>query len=131
MLGPRDRHGAATVLGTAQRSEPALTALFNAAATTVTQIDEGHRRALGHPGIHIVPAALAIAECENLNGKALIAALIAGYEVAVRVGRSMRPLKPGIHAHGHWPVIAAAVAGAKLLGVDKAAMAHAIESAAT
>jgi len=127
----RHPRAGATVLGTAYRVEPSVAALFNAAATTVTQIDEGHRRALGHPGIHILPAALAIAEQESLSGKDLIAALVAGYEVAVRIGRSMRPLKPGIHAHGHWPVIAAAVAGAKLLGADAATLAETIESAAT
>jgi 2-methylcitrate dehydratase PrpD len=43
----------------------------------------------------------------------------------------MRPLKLGIHAHGHWAVIGAAVAGAKLLGADRAMMVNAIESAAS
>lgn len=129
-LGRHPRHGA-TVLGTPYQVEPGTAALFNAAATTVTQIDEGHRRALGHPGIHIIPAALAVAEHEASSGKALIAAIVAGYEVAVRIGRSMRPLKPGIHAHGHWPVIAAAVACAKLLGADAATLVETIESAAT
>ena len=130
-LLPPEFRGRATVLGTSFRVDPGYAALFNAAATTVTQIDEGHRRALGHPGIHIIPAVLAIAEQEGLGGRDLIAAIVAGYEVGVRIGQSMRPLRPGIHAHGHWPVIAAAVAGAKLLGADVQSLGAAIESAAT
>jgi len=130
MLARQPRAGA-TLLGTEYQAEPSLAALFNAATTTVTQIDEGHRRALGHPGIHIIPAALAIAENEGLSGKDFITALVAAYEVSVRIGRSMRPLLPGIHAHGHWPVIAAAVGGARLLGADRRAMAETIEAAAT
>jgi 2-methylcitrate dehydratase PrpD len=127
----RGRPGQVTIYGTADRAEPGTAALFNAATTTVTQIDEGHRRALGHPGIHIIPAALAIAEREEKSGRDLITAIVAAYEVAVRIGRSMRPLKPGIHAHGHWAVIAAAVAGAKLLGGDAQVLGETIESAAT
>lgn len=123
--------GTATIVGTADRAEPGTAALFNAATTTVTQIDEGHRRALGHPGIHILPAALAVAEREGRSGTDLITAIVAAYEVSVRIGRSMRPLKPGIHAHGHWAVIGAAVAGARLLGADAAMMVNAIESAAS
>ncbi|HBY92345.1 MAG TPA: hypothetical protein DEP84_00030 [Chloroflexi bacterium] len=125
------RTGPATILGTRHRCDPGQAALFNAAACTVTQIDEGHRRALGHPGIHIFPALLAIAEREGRGGKALLTALVAGYEVAVRLGEAMRPLHPGIHAHGHWPTIAAAVAGAKLLDADQATLVQAIEAAAT
>lgn len=127
----RGERGSVTIYGTADRADPATAALFNAATTTVTQIDEGHRRALGHPGIHIIPAALAIAEREEMSGRELVTAIVAAYEVAVRIGRSMRPLKPGIHAHGHWAVVAAAVAGAKLLGGDAQMLAETIESAAT
>lgn len=127
----RQNKGSATVLGTARQVEAGHAAMFNAAACTVTQIDEGHRRALGHPGIHIIPTVLAIAERESCSGAEVIAALVAGYETAVRIGRAVRPLRTGIHAHGHWPVIPAAMAGAKLLGADTEALMHCLESAST
>lgn len=123
--------GQASVLGTRLRTDPGRAALLNAGACTVTQIDEGHRRSRGHPAIHVLPTALAIAEREGCSGGQLIAALVAGYETAVRIGRSMAPLRPELHAHGHWPVLGAAVAGAKLLGGDRTALATALESAST
>src|SRR5690242_11647956 len=60
-------------------------AFLNAVPTTVLQIDEGHRVARGHPAIHVVPAALAVAEEVGASGEDLIEAVVAGYEVAVAV----------------------------------------------
>ena len=42
-----------------------------------------------HPGVVIVPAALATAERENSTGKEFIAAVVAGYEVMNRVGKAV------------------------------------------
>jgi 2-methylcitrate dehydratase PrpD len=123
--------GPATIFGTATTADAGWAAFFNAAACTTTQFDEGHRTAIGHPGIHVALPALAVAEQEDLPGLELIAAVTAGYEVAVRIGHALGRLRPGLHAHGHWPVIGGAVAVAKLLGADEAGLVAAIEGAAT
>lgn len=122
--------GKATVIGTGERFDPGLAALLNAAACTVTQLSEGHRRSRGDPGPHIVPAALAVAEVESASGEALLAAMVAGYEVAVRVGLALAPLNPDQHVHGHWASIGAAVAAVKLLGGGARELQQAIEGTA-
>jgi 2-methylcitrate dehydratase PrpD len=122
--------GTATVIGTGERFDPGLAALLNAAACTVTQLSEGHRRSRGDPGPHIVPAALAVAEVEGAPGEALLAAIVAGYEVAVRAGLALAPLNADHHVHGHWASLGAAVAAVKLLGGDARELQQAIEGTA-
>jgi 2-methylcitrate dehydratase PrpD len=122
--------GKATVIGSKELFDPGLAALLNAAACTVTQLSEGHRRSRGDPGPHIVPTALAVAEVEGASGKGLLAAIVAGYEVAVRVGLALAPLHPDQHVHGHWASIGAAVATVKLLGGGTRELQEAIEGTA-
>ena len=84
---------AAPVIG-AHRRLPAGTAAFlNGTAGTMLEIDEGNQFARGHPGIHVVPAALAAAERLGSSGADLITALALGYEIGARIGP--RP----VHAH--------------------------------
>eukprot|EP01031_Cornospumella_fuschlensis_P046390 gene46390-56808_t len=49
-------------------------------------MDEGNRFAKGHPSIHALPAVWALAEIKGLSGKAVMEALILGYEVGARIG---------------------------------------------
>ncbi len=107
--------GASTVFGSAFKASPYIAALLNGSLPTVTQYDEGHRVARGHPGIHIVPAAFAMGEDQRVSGKDLITAIVTGYEVAVRIGLSVAPMRPKIHAHGSWATIGAAVSVGKIL----------------
>ena len=53
------------------------------------EIDDVLICALHHPGVVVVPAALAMAERENATGKEFIAAVVAGYEVMNRVGKAV------------------------------------------
>ena len=122
--------GNATVMGTGQRFDPGLAATLNAASCTVTQLSEGHRRSRGDPGPHVVPAALAVAEVEGSTGEDLLAAMVAGYEVAVRVGLALAPVHSDQHVHGHWASIGAAVAATKLLGGGPRELRYAIEGTA-
>ena len=122
--------GRSTVLGANDCTDPGRAALLNSAASTSTLVDEGHRMSRGHPGSHVVPVALAIAESEGCSGSDLISAVVAGYEVAARIGVALVPMRPGLHAQGQWPVIGAAVAGARLLGANEAELRECIETAA-
>jgi 2-methylcitrate dehydratase PrpD len=111
--------GASTVLGTAFKAHPSVAALLNASLPTVTQYDEGHRVARGHPGIHIVPAAFAVGEDKRIAGKDLIVAIVTGYEVAARIGLCVSPMDPRIHPHGNWAAIGAAVSVGKILSFSE------------
>ncbi|MBI4588208.1 MAG: MmgE/PrpD family protein [Candidatus Rokubacteria bacterium] len=123
--------GSSTVLGTPCKAHPSVAALLNASLPTITQYDEGHRRSLGHPGIHIVPAAFAVGEDKRISGKDIIIAISTGYEVSARIGLSVFPMNPLVHPHGHWPTIGAAVAVGKILSFTERQFVDLINSMST
>jgi 2-methylcitrate dehydratase PrpD len=122
--------GNATVFGEVHKTSALVAAIVNGSLTTVLQFDEGHRESMGHPAIHIVPAVLAVAEELQCTGEECLGALIVGYEAAVRIGRSVFPLRPQLHPHGNWPTIGAALAVGKLLRLKTAELARLIDCAA-
>ncbi len=108
----------ATLIGTGLRTEPMKAALVNGTAGTFLELDEGHQFARGHPGIHVVPAALAQAEQEGLSGRGLLTALVVGYEIGARIGMACK-IRMSMHPHGTWGTVGAAVAVAKLMGYEE------------
>lgn len=126
-----DGSGPCTVIGRSSGSPVAAAAASNAAAITAHQLQDGHRGARGHPGSHVVPAALAIAESTNASGHEFLLAVLVGYEAAVRIALSMGGTRPGVHDIGSWGSVGGAVAVAHLLsGGEPAAIASAIRGAA-
>lgn len=103
-------------------------AWINGTAACCLELDEGNKHARGHPAAHAFPAALALAEAGGVTGEEFCAALLAGHEVAARFGRAFTPT-PGLHPHGHWGAAGAAAAAARLMGLDAAGVAGAIDAA--
>lgn len=120
----------ATLMGFEGGAEAGWAALVNATAATSTELDEGHAAARGHPAIHVLPLALALGEERNLSGRAVVTAIVAGYEVAARVGAASA-LKPAVHPHGTWGTLGAAAAAARLRGQSKAQVLEAIRIASS
>lgn len=113
---------AATVLGRRLLfADPERAAFLNATFAGFLELDEGIRPT-GHPAIHVVPAALAVAEREHASGAQLLRACIAGYEAAARAFDLFRLTYP-LHPHGHIGAIGGAVACALLDGSDPLAAA--------
>jgi 2-methylcitrate dehydratase PrpD len=83
--------GEATIVGDKEKTSPFYAALANAAAGFHLEMDDVHRTSHTHPGITTIPAALAIAETTGANGMELIAAINAGYETEIRIGRAVSP----------------------------------------
>jgi 2-methylcitrate dehydratase PrpD len=106
-----------------------LSALAAGTAGVVDELDEGHSGARGHPGIHIVPAAVTEAARLGRSGADLVTALVTGYEVAARLGAATT-LRPGTHPHGTWGTCGAAAAVARLLHLDATQAADALRFAA-
>lgn len=105
--------------------------LANCGATTVLQLQDGHRMARGHPVSHLAPTLLALAEVYGANAKSVIAAMTAGYEAGARIGIALDGLNDFLHDTGTWSSIGTAVAAAHLLGDGQEdIIANAIESAA-
>ena len=88
-------------------------AFLNATAGTFLELDEG-MRPTGHPGMHVVPAALAVAERRHRSGSELLRAVLVGYEVTARLFLAYR-LRYPVHPHGHFGGVGAAVAAARRL----------------
>jgi 2-methylcitrate dehydratase PrpD len=81
-----------------------------------------------HPGASMFSAGLAIAQERGLSGRELVAAMTAGAEAMIRIGRAAKgTLEPrGFHAPGTTGPFGAAVAGGHLMGFDAEKMTNAI-----
>ncbi|MDX6538794.1 MAG: hypothetical protein QOI71_404, partial [Gaiellales bacterium] len=98
------------------------------------ELDDTHSASSLHPAVVTIPAALATAELQGSSGQELLAAIVAGYEVACRIGRALDPIQT--YARGFHPTaiagpFAAAAATAKLLGLNAPELAHAFGIAAS
>jgi 2-methylcitrate dehydratase PrpD len=115
LAAARVPHGAATLLGHRLKADAFWAALTNAAAGVALEVDEGSRLGGGHPAIHVVPGALAVAEERGLDGRRLLESLVVAYEVGSRIGGATT-VRANVHSHGTWGTISTAVAVAKLGG---------------
>ena len=122
--------GNAWVIGTGRRSNPLDAALLNGTAGTWLELDEGNLFAKGHPGIQVVPAALALAQESAVSGADLLLAVTLGYEVSARVSRAAN-VRLAVHPHGTYGVIGAAIAVAKLKRFGAAQLEELLNVAAT
>ena len=82
----------ATVLAGRAEQTTALNAAFcNGSASHSLDFDDLHNPSIIHLATVVVPPVFAIAEVEHKNGKDMLAAVVAGYEVGGRVGESVIP----------------------------------------
>jgi MmgE/PrpD N-terminal domain len=111
--------GAATVLCHGNRLTKAGAAFVNA-----EMILAGGKwdtfRMLTHPGTAILPAALAAAELTGCSGRLFLAGVTAGYEVMERMAAEFIPtvMSRGFHAGPVFGIFGAAIAAAKIQGLD-------------
>jgi len=125
--------GPSSLWGTKMRTGPADAALVNGTTVHGFELDDIHLRSLMHPGAATVPAAFAVAEARGKSGRALLTAVVAGYEVGLRVGTCAgvpHGLR-GYHPTGTGGCLCAAAAIANLLELDSAAATHALAIGAT
>jgi 2-methylcitrate dehydratase PrpD len=123
--------GAAWVFGAGgRRALPLDAALLNGTAGTWLELDEGNLFAKGHPGIQVVPAAVAAAQELGSKGAELLAAVALGYEVSSRIHRASN-VKLAVHPHGTYGVIGAAIAVGRLKGFDARQMLELINVSST
>ena len=111
------------------RTSASHAALINAASAHAFQLDEIHIEATLHPGSLAVPAVFALAEANcGAAGRDIITALVAGYEVGLRVGLASKGgmFARGFHNQGTTGVFVAAAAASRLLGLDAAQTQHAL-----
>lgn len=122
--------GVSTAVGFQQAVSTGTAALLNGMAGTFLEVDEGHRVARGHPAVHVLPAVWAEAEQRGSSGADVLEALVAGYEVAARLGGATR-LRSQMHPHGTWGVLGAATGVGKLRAYDAERFAQVINVASS
>jgi 2-methylcitrate dehydratase PrpD len=118
--------GGAALWGSGETASAEIAALANATMAYHLELDDVHRTSHTHPGISLIPAALAVCEEKRLSPRDFLTAVVAGYDVVTRVGMAVSPsiyvdrvfLAPGTLA----PLgAAAAVASLLRLNEDQAA----------
>lgn len=115
--------GTATILGRSQRAAFTYAALANGTSAHSIELDDTHQGGSIHLGVSVFSTALAVAEHVGANGKDLIAASVAGFEVAARLAMALRPKEHymrGFHPTATCGTFGSAMAAAKLLGLSEA-----------
>ena len=84
-------NGTCTVVGDSDGYAPPGAAMVNGTLAHSLDFDDTHAPGSLHPSAPIVPAALAAAEMAGADGKALIAAIVSGYEVQIRLSLALDP----------------------------------------
>ena len=123
--------GPASLFGGGQAQ--ALAAAFgNAAISHLREIDDAHRAAMLHPGVVAISPVLALASTLPLSRRQVADAVIAGYEVALRVGEALGTGHAArFHATATAGTVGAGAASATALGLAPAQRHHAMGIAAT
>jgi 2-methylcitrate dehydratase PrpD len=123
----------ACVIGHAARLPALSSALINGAAAHALDYDDVNMAMPGHPSVAILPGLLALAELRGASGRDVIAAFVAGYETACRIGVALQPghYNLGFHSTGTVGSFGAAAACARLLGLQTMGTAAALGIAAT
>jgi 2-methylcitrate dehydratase PrpD len=122
--------GASTRFFDGRRCDAADAAFANGALFHGRVQDDSHPA--GHVGGVVVPTSLAVAEAMGTSGADLLAAIVAGYEVALRIGRDHATdlSKRGFRTTPVYGVFGAAASAGRLMRLDAATLTHALSLAA-
>jgi 2-methylcitrate dehydratase PrpD len=121
----------ATIIGDGMQIPALNAALLNGVRGHTLDMDDGHRYANAHPGVAVIPAALAVAEKEDMSGEDLIESIVVGYETMIRIATAINPshLQRGFHTTGTAGPFGAAAACSKLLDFNKGEIENALSIA--
>lgn len=114
--------GHATILPEFKQAyNPANAALSNGTCAHGFELDDVSGISISHPGACVIPAVLALAEERGSSGKRIIEAIVAGYEVMIRVGSTIAAahIAKGFHPTASFGTFGATAACCKLLGLTR------------
>tara|TARA_B100000941_G_scaffold126007_1_gene89121 strand:- start:642 stop:2003 length:1362 start_codon:yes stop_codon:yes gene_type:complete len=118
-----------SIIGTNKKTTLLNAVLINSTAGHGFESDDIHRESILHPNSIIVPVSINVAEkIGNINGKKFLTSIVAGYEVATRIGSAAGTelLLRGFHPQGTHGTIAATITAGKLMDFNTDQMVHAI-----
>jgi 2-methylcitrate dehydratase PrpD len=125
--------GAVTVLGSGRNAAPVAAALANGTAIHSFELDDVILGSLTHAGAAVIPAALAAAQVSGSSAAALLAGIVAGYELDARLGAALgtAPIALGFHTTSVAGPLAAALAACVVAGASSDTTASALGIAAS
>ena len=113
--------GQSRVIGTPNKYTPAGAAMINGTLAHSLDFDDTHAAGSIHASAPIIPAALAAAEMVGADGKKVITAIAAGYEVQIRLSLSLNPsdhYQRGYHPSATCGTFGAAAAAGFIFGLS-------------
>jgi 2-methylcitrate dehydratase PrpD len=116
--------------GTKEGGALASALFVNATAASALDLEDGHPLAVGHPSSGVISAAFTVAERLNPPGRALLEAVIVGYEIGIRAAVARRAQNVDAFCSGNWLPIGVAAALGRLNGLAENSLAHALAIAA-
>ncbi|MDR1826830.1 MAG: MmgE/PrpD family protein [Methylobacteriaceae bacterium] len=120
----------AHAVGEPELSNVVNVAFFNGYVGHILEMDDVDRESISHPGTVVIPAALALSEWLGKNGEDLITAIVAGYEVMLRIGAAVTPAHYEIwHTTGTAGVFGSTAAAGRLLDLPETRLNWAMGSA--
>lgn len=124
--------GTVPIVGSGLLCSAEVAALVNGGLSHIVEMDDLDRGSVLHPGAVVIPAALAAAAQTDAPGRELLAAIVAGYEVAIRIGEAVgKKHYFYFHNTSTCGVFGAATAAAWLLGLDQDQLMWALGNAGT
>lgn len=131
-LYPAVGAGAGIIGAPGRSAQPAFAALGNGILVNAADNDDTHKKALLHVGSVVVPVALAMGQAAGLSGRRVVLSVVAGYEVAVRVGMAVMPTHYRFwHSTATNGTFGAAASAASALGLDADGVQRALGLAGT
>ena len=133
VLRQQSAQGQSSLFFREEKLSASQAAFYNAFVDNGADMDDGHMLANGHPGVTVIPPVLALGEWRPLPYRDMATAIVAGYEVYIRLSRAVMPshLRRGFNGTGTVGSIAAAAAAAKALGLGAGGIHVAMGLAAT
>tara|TARA_B100000900_G_scaffold413288_1_gene436971 strand:- start:162 stop:1523 length:1362 start_codon:yes stop_codon:yes gene_type:complete len=125
----KEDYNQCSIIGTNKKTTLLNAVLINSTAGHGFESDDIHRESILHPNSIVVPVSINVAEkIGNINGKKFLTSVVAGYEVATRIGSAAGTelLLRGFHPQGTHGTIAAAITAGKLMDFSTDQMVHAI-----
>lgn len=115
------------------RLPAAKAAYMNSLYAHGAELDDGNRKAMGHIGVHVMPAVFALAEKLGSSREEVLLALAVGYEAHIRISMAAQPgmVNRSFHSTGVAGTVACAAACAKLLKLDAYGIENAMALATT
>src|SRR5262249_45635059 len=125
--------GRIPVPGRARRADLIDAAFLGGPAAPGIELHDGLRPGPGPPRCRVGPALLAPRLRRDTDGRALMEAIVAGYEAVIAIGRACHPdlRQRGFHPTAAVGVFGSAAAAGKLRGLSAEALANALGLAAS